>query len=999
MNPTWFALKFITALRNHEKCLYKPSIRQAIAICSLIIARFLNKGSCKVEDFIEIAVVTSPLENQALARRIATQLLSYSDRDEKGRGGDAFLSNLFFGEKAVDLLSDLNENYDELEDIFDDLEFLRQYQEELVDFDIEKVESIIDNNIFETHANDLEKEPYKTALDIIQNHGDLDVQKIKDLDSLVSMARKLLSEKINHLEPSDVLDAKNLNMLQEIIENSQINREKLLARIAQKEQEELWRDDEKKEFTDLLDTIIENLSNVKTQPPPKSDKSIKDSQLTGAMGLEDIEELDNLIFFAKRLGENEAMFTEKSQLDETMNFLDRFLSWKKKEKENIEYLYSKVEKEQEKRRLQKELEKNEKLIDAIEAQKDILNKKKENPIANKDQFLNSMEKSMRKDFNGTIQDMDFFLKSDLMDEQTKRELKDIIGNTLLEQNRTVHDLFNAATTLGRHFEFDDEEINQVIENSMDLPFKDVYHDCQNLDRYFGGNYTESYLNTILNNLNTFSVNNQTEEIKQELIKSPVKSPAWRKLMHELIERDMNEINTTSHDAKNKCISLKMLADQFISNRTNCPDLTCRLQLEHEIAEIIDKTINVVPTPELLRTIVKSFRDVNFPPNPDSIIKRGRMLGMAEEDILNLIESKFNYFKALVKKNMPKGYPLYKDSLNQLDLSSQQVEEVLQIALKGTSNGKPNFDAITCLCEKSLSDVFNSVQKMGDDALEMVLSSLGAGNGLDLLEQWFFSRHNISSKIKLKLKQIIKQIMIDLGLRSANSLIGTANAGPIVENTVIPYSLGDDFELIDLEETISSLLESGKTIEMISDEDFLVSKTSQGLRCLVLELDISGSMTGEKLAQMALCATMLVYAFKPEELALTFFESNTHKLKDLDENVELEDLVDELLDIEARGGTCIRSALEWANNQFEKKARSKYRINVLFTDADVFDFEESLEELEKIKEKDVKFVMVVPKFDYSPVMAQEMVKKVNGVLLTLNQWRDFPKLISKIISTQ
>ena len=52
-NPVWFSLKFINALRNHEKCLIKPSVRQASAMCKLIFARFLNRGMCDIEDFLE----------------------------------------------------------------------------------------------------------------------------------------------------------------------------------------------------------------------------------------------------------------------------------------------------------------------------------------------------------------------------------------------------------------------------------------------------------------------------------------------------------------------------------------------------------------------------------------------------------------------------------------------------------------------------------------------------------------------------------------------------------------------------------------------------------------------------------------------------------------------------------------------------------------------------------------------------------------------------------
>ncbi|TFF90108.1 MAG: hypothetical protein EU548_04660, partial [Promethearchaeota archaeon] len=76
-NPVWFSLKFINILRKHEKCAYKPSIRQAIAICKLLISRFMHRGICDIEDFIEIAVITSPLENKQLAKKIATEMLSY----------------------------------------------------------------------------------------------------------------------------------------------------------------------------------------------------------------------------------------------------------------------------------------------------------------------------------------------------------------------------------------------------------------------------------------------------------------------------------------------------------------------------------------------------------------------------------------------------------------------------------------------------------------------------------------------------------------------------------------------------------------------------------------------------------------------------------------------------------------------------------------------------------------------------------------------------------
>lgn len=1003
MNPNWFALKFITKLRKHEKCSYKPSIRQAIAICNLILARLLNKGSCNVEDFIDIAVVTSPLENQVLARQIAKKILSFSESIEKGYGESSFSSNLFYNGKAKDLLDDIEDFDTNIEAIMDDFEFLKNYGKDLESFDINEVEDSLYNNFFEEFKHELEIEPYKTALDVIQKNASIDFDKINNLNSLLDLAKKVLSEKVNHLEPSDILDAKKLKMLEKILSKTKLEREKMLAEFAAQDLQQESNQEDIKKMLEHLNRSIKNTLRKKQEIEKKLESKIDVPSLNLKRNtrLEDIENSLSLANSQKKMllsNINQDQYTDK-----IIEFLNNIIAAKEKEKSEIE---AKAFYKAESGRFNEsdELNQIDKLLNTAKSQKKDLLSKVDNSvqsIANNKakNILKNLKEKLKNDFDGSINTASFLMKSEMVDEAIKNNIKKAIKESFSDQNRTVSDLFNASLSLGSSFEFGPQETEAIIASSKELPFKDVYQNCRALDRYFGGaNITETYLNSKMEELQKKEVFFDLEETMEELISSPIKTPSWRKIVNELINQNKEKIKNDFQNKENQCVQMKSQTDNLISLKDKCSDLKCRTQVENKISEMVDNTIKMAPNPNALKDFVKSFRDLDFPPSTDSIMQTGRELNMPEEEIYNLIESKFKYFKYIVKKNKA-DYSTHKDSLKQLNLSQEQMDEVMNIALKTTENGIPNFNALTSLCEKDMSKAFNSAKRMGEDALDKVLSSLGAGSGLDLLEQWFCSRHNISPKIKLKLKQIIKQIMIDLGIRSANSLIGTANSGPIVENTVIPYSLGDDFELIDLEETISSLMESGKTVQMITNDDFLVSKTSQGLRCLVLELDVSGSMSGQKLSQMALCATMLVYAFKPEEIALTLFESNTHKLKDLDEDVELEKIVDELLDIESMGGTCIRSALKWANLQFEKKARSKYRLNILFTDADVFDFDDSIKELEKMKDKDVQFVMVVPKFGYSPVMARKMVDKANGVLLTLNQWREFPKLISDIISKQ
>lgn len=851
-SPVWFSLKFITALRNHEKCMYKPSVRQAIAICKLILARFLNKGTCEVNDFIEIAVVTSPLENQALARKIATELLTYNDPNKNRMSSGEIKSDIFGDKTAQDLLDDIGLDLSELDDVFDDFELLDNFFNELEDLDLDQLMDESLNDFFDRFSEELEEDPYKTALNVIDDNAIANFNKFKDLEAMINYAKELLKKKINHLEPEDIEAAEKLGLLDDIITKSDSLKEQMMSQLAKNQ----------------------NLDNFKQ----KLSQALNDNTFQG---------------------------------------------------------------------------------------------------------LNIAE---------------FALKSNKLNQQGQNMVKNLLKQNLSKSNKNLNDIFNTSKVLGSNPKMAKKKMDDILNSSLKLPFKDAYNNAKNFDQFFGDSLSEQYLDEINENFENFSKGKNSTDIKNELINNPIKTPAWRKLISSIIDKDIQSMSDEYSDKQMIDAQMKNYIDDLIDSKKNCSDLSCQSQLNSKVSELVDKAVEGASSKDSLKNMVKDFTKMGFSPDITSIKDAGKRLGMTETEILNLIEKSYKVFKQLVKENQSK-YETYKDYLEQMGLTPQQVDEIVKLALGGAPQKPPNIDVLSALSEKHLAQVLKSAEQMGDDALDMAFSSLGAGSGLDLLEQWFYSRHNVSAKIKKRLKEIIKQIMIDLGINAANSLIGTAKSGPLVENVVIPYTLGDDFELIDLEETISNLLEGGKTVETITNDDFLVSKTTDGLRCLVLELDISGSMKGNKLAQMALCTTMLVYAFKPEELALTFFESNTRKLKNLDEDVELEKVVDELLDITARGGTCINHALKWANLQFEKKARSKYKLNVLFTDADVFDFQNSLRELKIMKEKDVRFVMVVPKFGFSPVMAQKMVKEANGVLLTLNQWRDFPKLISEIITNQ
>ena len=102
----FFVPEFISRMRRRGEVSDKPSPRQSKAMCDLLLPAYLRKGYLSFGDLVEIAVSTSRVENQALAERLAYEILLGVDEAEEEatpEGDDAFLGLL--SEKSDDLIS------------------------------------------------------------------------------------------------------------------------------------------------------------------------------------------------------------------------------------------------------------------------------------------------------------------------------------------------------------------------------------------------------------------------------------------------------------------------------------------------------------------------------------------------------------------------------------------------------------------------------------------------------------------------------------------------------------------------------------------------------------------------------------------------------------------------------------------------------------------------------------------------------------------------------
>ena len=581
-----------------------------------------------------------------------------------------------------------------------------------------------------------------------------------------------------------------------------------------------------------------------------------------------------------------------------------------------------------------------------------------------------------------LQSIKYLDKTNAISKDYLQQLK----NNLENQINNLDQLFNAAKTLGETPKFNlDNVINNSIQNSS---FEHNFNLANSLDQYFGTNLRSSLLDKFDQNNNNFNMNLSLET----LTKTAFANKSWNSLFNQALQ---NAINEAMHQNK-KFEAFKSLTHQLQQLSNSCQNLHCSQKLTQNLPNLSDLTLEASESADQLKNVTEFLRKIGLKPPSEKIESMGKKLSMSDEDIYELIEPNYQLLKKLVDKKTA-DYDRLSSLLNQIkdQINPERFKELIATAL-----ASDNREALGALGNFNLSDALKEAQQIGGkEAQDKMISCLSAGGGENLLKQWFIHRSKLPENAKSKVKELAKKILIELGIYYSRARLGSSTTGPIPINVVRPFTIGDDFENIDLEETLYNILEKGKKLDHITYDDFYVFETAKGLRTACFELDISGSMTGEKLAYMAICVTMLCYGLRKDELGITFFESNTHVLKNLNQKIDLEKLADELLSVSAKGGTKIQSALEWANKQFKEHSYSREKLNVLFTDAEIFDLQDAMQEFRILRSLGVDFILVCPETSYNLKEANKMVKVVGGQLLTIKDWNEFPKLISEIIKSR
>jgi Mg-chelatase subunit ChlD len=143
-----------------------------------------------------------------------------------------------------------------------------------------------------------------------------------------------------------------------------------------------------------------------------------------------------------------------------------------------------------------------------------------------------------------------------------------------------------------------------------------------------------------------------------------------------------------------------------------------------------------------------------------------------------------------------------------------------------------------------------------------------------------------------------------------------------ELTSLPFRDGADE--IDLDRTMDAIIER----RPLRPEDIVVRERRRRRRAVVLAVDVSGSMRGERIRTAAATVGALTAELARDDLSVVAFWSDAALLLRLGEQATLEELVDRMLEIEPVGLTNVSFPLEFAEEELRAAAEHHRRVVLL-----------------------------------------------------------------------
>jgi hypothetical protein len=485
---------------------------------------------------------------------------------------------------------------------------------------------------------------------------------------------------------------------------------------------------------------------------------------------------------------------------------------------------------------------------------------------------------------------------------------------------------------------------------------------------------------------------------------------WDSLLEKETESMIQDANARSSPSD----FLRSAVAQGMGMANDLPNDHTKQKWNISMQQLADAACDTSPTKTHLRNTVKQLSRMGQVPSKDSIREAGERLHMTEEEILELLNPSYEVIKKLIEAGVSDFDRLH-NLMSAAGLSSQQLRQLADMAAQ-----RGNQSALGAIAHEDLQAALGTGsqgygtrrygsqgtgagsgagnQPYDKNRAEMAFGGLLGGPATNIVRIWYSYRDMLPDELKRKLREIARRLLIDLGMRYARQTMGSSMLGGIQESTTVrPFKIGDDMDLINLEETIDSLLTQGRTnFKILETSDFLVTETYQGHRAFYWALDKSGSMnSAEKLGMLAISVMAGLYGVKKDDFGVALFDSVTHVVKRMAEkNVSVDKVASDLLDARAGGGTGGAESIRLALENFED-TRAKEKIFVFSTDMFLSDQVVCEQLVERMKPLGIKMIILVPKSSYNPNAADSLAKKAHGVVLDIASIEELPEKLLRV----
>lgn len=214
-----------------------------------------------------------------------------------------------------------------------------------------------------------------------------------------------------------------------------------------------------------------------------------------------------------------------------------------------------------------------------------------------------------------------------------------------------------------------------------------------------------------------------------------------------------------------------------------------------------------------------------------------------------------------------------------------------------------------------------------------------------------------------------------------------------EQLLRPYQIGDDYELVDYDETIENLRDQNRKIEHLRLEDIIVKDLDKKRYCFVYLLDISGSMKGLIHIGKGLLASLL-QIFEKEEYAIGVFRDDFFVMKEVHEQKDMSDLTKDIVSLGSKGGTMLISGLDWAKDQFNRIGKDYEKVCFILGDFRFYWPETTYEKIKELIQSGIKIIGF--SIGETESWGRATGNKVIDVSSILNQSRDEEDFVSRTL---